>query len=250
VECNGSGICEHKIEKSRCIPCHGSQVCDHDKLKRYCKDCQGSGICEHDKIKTLCKTCYPNSSQLCKNSWCYTRVHNIKYKGFCLLCFIHEYPDEPCFRNYKTKETTVVHYVKESFSNYEWIHDKRIQNGVSNRRPDLFLKLNSHMIVVEIDEEKHDNYSCENRRIMEISQDVHHRPIIFIRFNPDKYTDKDGNKIGSCWKLNKLGVMQIMKTKEKEWQNRLETLKKEIETCIELNKDYVKMIEIKHLFYE
>jgi hypothetical protein len=26
---------------------------------------------------------------------------------------------------------------------------------------------------------------------MELSRDVHHRPIIFIRFNPDAYTDQE-----------------------------------------------------------
>ena len=45
------------------------------------------------------------------------------------------------------------------------------------------------IIIVEIDEYQHENitYSCENKRIMEISQDLGHRPIIFIRFNPDEY---------------------------------------------------------------
>ena len=33
--------------------------------------------------------------------------------------------------------------------------------------------------------------SCENKRIMEISQDLGHRPIVFIRFNPDEY-NKNG----------------------------------------------------------
>ena len=30
---------------------------------------------------------------------------------------------------------------------------------------------------------------------MELSQDVHHRPIVFIRFNPDKYVDEEGNTL-------------------------------------------------------
>ena len=52
-----------------------------------------------------------------------------------------------------------------------------------------------HIIIVEIDENAHINYdsSCENKRLMELSQDLGFRPIVFIRFNPDDYIDKEGN---------------------------------------------------------
>ena len=49
---------------------------------------------------------------------------------------------------------------------------------------------------------------------MELSKDLQHRPIVFIRFNPDDYTNQAGEKIKSCWKLNKLGVLQVVKTKK------------------------------------
>jgi hypothetical protein len=51
-------------------------------------------------------------------------------------------------------------------------------------------------LIIEVDENKHDNYdcSCENKRIMLISQDLGHRPVVLLRFNPDGYL-KDGKKI-------------------------------------------------------
>ncbi len=51
--------------------------------------------------------------------------------------------------------------------------------------------------------------SCENKRIMEISQDINHRPLIFIRFNPDDYKKREYN-ITSCW-----GIGRIMYYKTK-----------------------------------
>ena len=39
---------------------------------------------------------------------------------------------------------------------------------------------------------------------MELSQDVGHRPIIFIRFNPDQYFDINNKKIASCWSYSKI----------------------------------------------
>ena len=105
---------------------------------------------------------------------------------------------------------------------------EKVQDGCSLRRPDLLLDLGSHIIIVEIDENKHTNYdcSCENKRLMELSQDLQHRPIVFIRFNPDDYTNQEGEKIKSCWKLNKLGAIQVMKTKQTEWEERTQQRKR------------------------
>ena len=82
---------------------------------------------------------------------------------------------------------------------------------------------------------------------MELSQDVGHRPIIFIRFNPDEYLDKDNNKITSCWTIDKRGICCIKKIKIKEWNERLNVLKEYIQywICNTTNK----MIEIVQLFY-
>jgi hypothetical protein len=50
---------------------------------------------------------------------------------------------------------------------------------------------------------------------MELSQDVGHRPIIFIRFNPDDYKCNNLN-ITSYWSQNNKGICVIKKSKEKE----------------------------------
>jgi hypothetical protein len=62
----------------------------------------------------------------------------------------------------------------------------------------------SHVVVVEIDEHKHEQYecSCENKRMMAISRDFDHRPLVFLRFNPDAYLFR-GIKHTSCFiKIN------------------------------------------------
>ena len=63
---------------------------------------------------------------------------------------------------------------------------------------------------------------------MELSQDLGHRPIIFIRFNPDSYFDK-GVKHTSCWGVNGYGICVVKKDKRTEWADRLETLRQRIE---------------------
>jgi len=245
-KCSGICFCEHGIRKSHCKQCDGSAFCSHGRQKIQCKQCDGSQICLHGKRKSQCKQC--GGSSLCKSTWCETSGMK-KYNGYCLPCCIQVHPEIKVSRNYKTKETEVVERIKETFPNLTWIADKRVQDGCSKRRPDLFLDMGSHIIIVEVDENKHADYdcSCEHKRLMELSQDVGHRSIVFIRFNPDAYTKPDGVIVKSCWKLNKLGVMQIMKTKQKEWEDRINILKQQIKYWTEHPTE--KTIEIVELFY-
>jgi hypothetical protein len=165
-----------------------------------------------------------------KHQKCLTHLCDIratdKYEGYCFRCFIYVFPDKPNARNYKTKERNVVEHVLEKFPDFTWIADKKVQEGCSKRRPDLLIDLGYQIIIVEIDENQHTDYdcSCENKRIMEISQDLGHRPIVFIRFNPDGYISKDNTSIPSCWGTDKTGTCAIKKTKVKEWQKRLDGL--------------------------
>jgi hypothetical protein len=169
-----------------------------------------------------------NVSNICKSEMCNTRVSNEKYKGYCLRCFVYLFPNEPNSRNYKTKEKIIVDYINETFKDYKIINDKII--GSSKRRPDILIQLSAHIIIVEIDENQHQRYEniCENKRLMEISQDLAHPNIIFIRFNPDDYIDKDNKKISSCWKINKEGVCVLKNNKINEWNVRLTLLKDRI----------------------
>jgi hypothetical protein len=245
-ECKGSGICEHNKRKSSCKECKGSGICEHNKEKRFCKECKGSGICEHNKHKSLCKEC--GGSALCKSSHCEKRGIP-KYNKYCLTCVIHVLPEIKVSRNYKTKENTVVTRVKSNFPDLTWSIDKKIPDGCSARRPDLLLDIGSHIIIIEIDENKHNSYdcSCENKRLLLLSKDLNYRPIVFIRFNPDAYKTIDGIRVTSCWRLNKIGILTIPKTKLEEWEIRITTLINQIQYWIDNPTE--KTIEIIELFY-
>ena len=244
-ECGGSEICSHNREKRTCKECGGSSICPHNKQKNKCKECGGSSICPHNKFKSRCKEC--GGSSLCKSDFCETIICTNKYNGYCLRCCVHLFPEIKVSRNYKVKEFDVVSRIQEAFSNYNWIYNKRIQDGCSGRLPDGILDMGSHVIMLEVDEYAHKNYECicENKRIMLLSQDLGHRPIVLIRFNPDGYINQDGLKIKSCWKMTKQGVMVIFKSKE--WEERINTLKEEIQYWIDNETE--KTIEIIELFY-
>ena len=106
------------------------------------------------------------------------------------------------------------------------------------------------VIVCEVDENQHIDYdcSCENKRIMEISKDIGHRPLVFIRFNPDDYINDVRRKISSCWTVNKLGFSVIKRSKRKEWEDRLLALKSQIDYWSS-NKTS-KTVEVIQLYYD
>ncbi len=189
-------------------------------------------------------------SPLCKSDWC-DNYASRNYEKYCIHCYIQLFPDKPTARNYKTKEKAVVDFVMSHFGNFTWISDKRVSDGCSRRRPDLLLDMGSHILIVEVDENQHTDYdcSCENKRLMEISRDIEHRPLIFIRFNPDRYIDNNSQKISSCWKPNKQnGVLCVHVNRKKDWNNRLVVLHQQIQYWIENIPE--KTVEIIQLFYD
>jgi len=186
----------------------------------------------------------------CKTHLCETQVQNPMYEGHCLRCFTYLFPDKPVLRNFKTKENTVVAHIKTIFKDFTWITDKTVEGGCSRRRPDMLLDLGHQVVIVEIDENQHIDYdcTCENKRIMEISQDIGHHPLIFIRFNPDDYINVHSKNITSCWGINSKGDCDIKKSKKTEWAERLKYLENQI--LYWTQNETTKTIEIIQLFYD
>jgi hypothetical protein len=238
---------EHKLENmvdvknKTCIYPH----CEKQRL--YNKEGETNALyCSLHKLENMVNV----KNKTCKSNWCSTIVRE-KYDGYCTFCYMNLFPDKPVSRNYKTKEYTVVEYVKTKFSNYNWIADKIVNGGCSKRRPDLLLDLLYQIVIIEIDENQHTDYdcSCQNKRIMELSQDLGHRPIVFIRFNPDDY-EQNGINITSCWGQNKNGICVVKPSKKDEWSKRLKTLEEHINYWINPTNMTNKTIEIIQLFYD
>ena len=243
-------------------------------IKRFCKACAPEGfkdlsnykceICmdkracfglENDKKPRFCKTCMPDGASdivhpLCKTELCGTRVLD-KYEGYCVRCYMYLFPSKPVSVNYKTKERAVLEFVKENFPDIDIVSDKIIKNGCSRRRPDILIDLGYQIIIIEIDENQHIKYdcTCENKRLMQLSQDVNHIPMIFIRFNPDGYNMKE-KKIGSCWSITKAGTTIINKNKKKEWNERLNSLKEIVRYWLDEENKTSKIVEVIQLYYD
>jgi hypothetical protein len=124
------------------------------------------------------------------------------YDNHCYGCFSFANPNDSRVRNFKTKEQAFMSEIAKVYPDI--ILDKIISGGCSKKRPDGLIELLTHVIIVEIDENQHKGYdiTCDNRRTMELSQDLNHRPIVFIRVNPDKYVS-DGKTVNGAFALTK-----------------------------------------------
>ena len=152
------------------------------------------------------------------------------------------FPDSPKIRKFKTKERAVKDFLLEKWPDSLMTHDKAVD--CFKFRPDFVFELGSHTIVVEVDEEQHGKYdtSCENKRLMSIFQGLGSRPMVMIRFNPDKYVTDSGQKLKGCW--HGTGLVR----QNTEWESRLRVLGGAIEKWWTRVPD--KEVTVEHLFYD
>lgn len=87
-------------------------------------------------------------------------------------------------------------------------------------RPDLWWDLETHGLIVEVDEYQHKRYNKEAERIRttQIQLDAN-KPVVFLRFNPDGYIDNN-----NVWQKTCFSDRGVAKTKQNEWEQRMDIL--------------------------
>jgi hypothetical protein len=217
-ECNGSEICIHGNSKYVCVDCAGKHICEHKRIQSQCTECKGRLVCIHDKRKATCVTCTPSCGcQHCKT----VSVITSRWNPYCFRCYCVLNPDVEIPRMYKLKEHLVRDRLKEEFKETITMRfDKIIEGGCSNKRPDIAIDFGSHCLMIEIDENRHMNYECEQKRMMQLYEDIGFRNIVFLRFNPDGYQEGD-KKYCSPFEYTPTGAVHVDMT---EFNRRMEQL--------------------------
>ena len=189
------------IKSKKCIKCNIKQ--SHFNYKNesttlYCFNCKLDNMIDIKHI--MCNICNLVRAQT-------------KFNNACFSCYYYMNPNSVLTRNHKSKENQIISDLNKTLNNII-IQDKIISNGCSKRRPDGLIQLNDYNIIIEIDENQHSNYSCENKRLMEIFNDLGNSPLTIIRFNPDAYK-LDNKKIKSPFGITKSnGKLKIINQKE------------------------------------
>ena len=179
-------------------------------------------------------------SQKCKGDNCQT-IGNKNYKGYCTNCFQHLFPTDPLtfqIRS-KTKEIAVRDFINSRFEGFQ--HDKPLWYNESScdcttkRRIDHRKLINGTLLCVETDENQHKSYSKEDEitRYNDLFMAFGGK-FIFIRFNPDKYKDKNG-KSSNPMLVNRLPVLESEINKQ---MKRIE------------NSENTELLEVIELYYD
>ncbi len=252
IDCAGSQICEHYIQKAKCKECGGGQICNHFRIKSQCKECGGSSICSHNIQKSNCIICNPKCACIdCKSILVDKRSNNYP---FCQACFCNRYPDHEKSTLYKIKERYLRDELRVRFpdKNINMIFDKAIDGGCSKKRPDVLIDLLLYSIIIECDENQHKNYECENKRMMQLFEDLGERPLIMIRFNPDSYTENN-KKVKGCFnaltKIEDIHKRRFYDLNKEEWKRRIDILEEVIRGKISEDIPKKEVEEIR-LFYD
>lgn len=178
-----------------------------DANKKYCLEHREKGMidkkgdyCQHEDCETLASYNYEGEKKklYCSNHYlpdminvkhrkcltenCITIINNERYKGYCLYCFMHEFPLEKVTRNYRTKELEVSNFIQNAFPDNKFVINRKIYGGISRIRPDALLDNDTHILIVEIDENQHENYDCgcEMNRIGKILEDLQYKSTILL----------------------------------------------------------------------
>jgi hypothetical protein len=144
--------------------------------------------CENHKIDTDIKLVQRH----CPN--CNEEVAFPSDKNICMNCGKYRTILDSSFR-VRFKENVIKDFL--SSNNVAFVYDKQIPLSKNKHRPDFLINSNFGKIILEVDEHQHKkghNYSQESEinRMKTICDDLltikSDQEILFIRYNPDKYT--------------------------------------------------------------
>jgi len=136
----------------------------------------------------------------CKANYCLGTLANSKYKGYCASCYKQLFPNDPLTlqSRCKTKEHAIRDFININFDGFQ--HDKPLWTGncdcTHRRRIDHRKLIGNTLLCIETDENQHKGYNKikEKFRYHDLYM-LHGGKFIFIRFNPDKFKNKEGKSL-------------------------------------------------------
>jgi len=124
--------------------------------------------------------------------------------------------------------------------------------GCSNKRPDMFFDFGTGVLCIEIDEHQHKDRdpTCERSRLEQLFEDVACRPMHVIRFNPDEYRDRDGDRRGMFVYTRVATGERRLKADPMEFGRRMGVLEQCVRNYFESVARDTPLEGIQYLFYD
>lgn len=163
------------------------------------------------------------------------------------LCSEHFY-NKP-FKNTNTPENAIRDFIKKLYSDkFDILFNEIIPDGISSRRPDVFIDMSFYAVLLEIDENQHKYGSLytntqNKKRIDDLLKDIAPKLLVLIRFNPNNYK-KNKTITQSYWSYKQ----SIRPKYLNDWNSRLDTLKKTLDYWLDNMPN--KQLTIIKLYYD
>ena len=171
-------------------------------------------------------------------------VDILNKEGICVTICSFVEADKIIKKHQKKKELYIEKLLLKTFEIPFYKRDEIIDKNCSSCRPDFVYHLGKYILIIEVDEQQHRSYqSCkgvddklarkitEDIRMYNIFQSFEGLPVIFLRYNPDSFKDKEN---------------KICKISDKK---REEIFLKWVKKCLDL-KDNLQACYVKYLFYD
>ena len=116
-----------------------------NKIPNYnFKDIKSPIYCNVHKLENMINV----KDNRCKTELCDIIAAKKHLKGYCLRCFIYNFPNDKLIRDYGTREAKVSEFIKEMYPNLNINYNKTIKGGCSSHRPDIFIDCITHSVII------------------------------------------------------------------------------------------------------
>ena len=114
--------------------------------------------------------------------------------------------------------------------------DTGVDGRCKGKRPDLLCDFGSYVLILEVDENQHlqNCQSSEKAKMNEIWDQLDHKPLGYVRFNPDEYTDSDGVMQPSAFVTYRVstGEKRVKATNSGQFEERMGRLAEVVEDMV------------------
>jgi hypothetical protein len=202
ASCKTEGMINIKAKMCECGKSQPFFGIPGSKEAKHCFSCKKDNMVDIKSSNCPSRYCKGTHELQAQGLKCpFGQVGKIKYDYYCTLCFQENFPTDPRtkFIRQKTKEMIVKEFLLTQYKEIPFIHDRALWTGQADctcrRRIDFRALYGNTLLCIEVDEEQH---KYKNKEDEAIRYDdlfmLHGGKFIFIRFNPDSYIDKNGQR--------------------------------------------------------
>jgi hypothetical protein len=155
---------------------------------------------------------------------------------YCMTCYLLLHPNNDLAKRYCAKERKVMGDFRAGLIEQgradlaeQLIFNKKIAGGESAKRPDCLVSLQTHNVLLEVDENQA-SYHVDPVRDALLAKDGggEFKPTAFLRLNPDGYIDSNGNRNQSVFEAVHPGTLLPYVSTERmsDYQRRINAMVK------------------------